>query len=190
MPPLAQWSSPREAELASAFPSWLLARGHFQCLAMWASPSACKLQVEKAIKRVCWEDEAIILHNLIASMAPSHLCYALLVKSKPQIVTAIERRGFDKNMKPENLGPWRHLSLSSIPPFGSSKWPYCRPALQLSLWFSPCWGNLSILRGTELQPRPPPEGTRDHFSLLPLVFPVDPLTSTGADMETVKHHCD
>lgn len=70
------------------------------------------VQVEKAIKRVCWEDEAIILHNLIASMAPSHLCYALLVKSKPQIVTAIERRGFDKNMKPENLGPWGHLRVS------------------------------------------------------------------------------
>lgn len=71
------------------------------------------VQVEKAIKRVCWEDEAIILHNLIASMAPSDLWgYVLLIKSKPQIVTAIKRRGCDKNLKPENLGPWGHLRVS------------------------------------------------------------------------------
>lgn len=54
----------------------------------------------------------MILHNLITSVASSHLRYVLLIKSKPQIVPVTKKRRFYKNVKTENLGPWGHLRVS------------------------------------------------------------------------------
>lgn len=75
---------------------------------MGLSTSLQTVQVEKAIKGILWKDGAIILHNLIISMATLHLCYVLLIKIMP----AIQKRRFYKNTKTENLGPWGQLGVS------------------------------------------------------------------------------
>lgn len=152
------------------------------------SVSLQTVQVEKAIKRVCWGEETIILRNLITSVAFYHLCYVLLIKSKSQLVPAIKKRRFYQKNGEDRESRTLETSqgLPSIPPSG--KRPYHHPTFQLSLpiFTSP---DLSILNGAQFQPHLPPGSVSSPSALLCLASPVGPVILTG-DTTITQPRCD